>query len=1109
MTTQALLFQQELSKLNAEQRKAVETIDGPVLVIAGPGTGKTQILSARIGHILAEGLDVQAHNILCLTYTDAGTIAMRKRLLKFIGTDAYRVAIHTFHSFCNSVIQDNKQYFGATNFLQPIDELESVELFYELIENIPSDNILKRFTGDVYYEIDPLKRLFEAIKKENLSPETLELAARAYINHLEENPDFQYKRKYKEFNAGDPNPKKIEEETLKLEKFIAGVNLFATFNGMMQQRNRYDYHDMINWVIKAFHEHDDLLARYQEQFQYILVDEFQDTNGSQATILYQLCSFWGEEANIFAVGDDDQSVYSFQGAEISRINAFVDKFKNTLSPILLKHNYRSSQEILDASKGLISHNNARLVHDQNLQAIYQSQGEVLDKSLIASNPAYASISPAVFIHECTNAYHEEAHLISLIEAIQKAQTIHNEPLLTQMALLEQKNAGIQDIQQVAEQLQHLGNVAVIYKQHADVTSLVKALSHRKIPYNLARQENILELPIVNQLLSILEYLKLEDEIERSGEHLLFKILHYQYFHCSKKDISQIAHQGAENKKYSWRYLMSNTQKHLLLGFENSRALTELEQNLSRWQKDLHNMTLQTLFEKILQFSGVIKFVLSHPEEKLWLLEVITSLFDFIKNESVKQPQLSIADLLQKIKKLKDNKISINLNRIVRAEHGLNLVTAHSSKGLEYDHVFVIKCNKEYWESRRTKSGGYKFPPVEYWMDEAQIKSMQEANPEEEERRLFYVAMTRAKKGMHLLYSTMKITDKSPDKASLQESQFLSEIKLASPALQINKVSYQTDEPSSVDEMVQYLSELLTPAPLPNEIALEKEYIAETLSKYKLNVTHLNKYLKCKLSFYYENILKIPSARSASMGFGNAVHYAIEHLFRAMLEEENKTFPDTNTFVGYFKKGMQNYASHFTPSEYKLKIEFAEQLLPDYYNTYVQDWEKAVRVEYRFSNILFDAIPLSGAIDKIEFLNGKECNVVDYKTGDPDRAKLKMKAPTKPGADLQEAKFEEVYGGDYWRQIVFYKILMDQDKTHEWKMVSGEIDLFQKAKKGNFEKLKLTVTPEDELLVKKQIKDTYKGIMAQDFSGCGDKDCQWCTFVREQYTGILIPEEEVD
>jgi DNA helicase-2/ATP-dependent DNA helicase PcrA len=344
---------------------------------------------------------------------------------------------------------------------------------------------------------------------------------------------------------------------------------------------------------------------------------------------------------------------------------------------------------------------------------------------------------------------------------------------------------------------------------------------------------------------------------------------------------------------------------------------------------------------------------------------------------------------------------------------------------------------------------------------------------------------------------MKITDKSPDKASLQESQFLSEIKLTSPDLQINKVSYQTDEPSSVNEMVQYLAELLTPAPLPDEITLEKEYIAETLSKYKLNVTHLNKYLKCKLSFYYENILKIPSARSASMGFGNAVHYALEQLFRTMLADENREFPTIDTFIGYFKKGMQNYASHFTTTEYKLKIDFAEQLLPDYYHTYINAWEKVARVEYRFSNILYDDIPLTGAIDKIEFLNAKECNVVDYKTGDPDRAKKKMFPPTKPEADLSQAKFEEVYGGDYWRQIVFYKILMDLDKTNEWKMLSGEIDCIQKNKSNTFNKFKLNLTIEDELLVKKQIKDTYKGIISQDFKGCGDKDCQWCTFAREQ------------
>jgi DNA helicase-2/ATP-dependent DNA helicase PcrA len=245
-----------------------------------------------------------------------------------------------------------------------------------------------------------------------------------------------------------------------------------------------------------------------------------------------------------------------------------------------------------------------------------------------------------------------------------------------------------------------------------------------------------------------------------------------------------------------------------------------------------------------------------------------------------------------------------------------------------------------------------------------------------------------------------------------------------------------------------------------------------------------------------------------MGFGNAVHYALEQLFRNMSTDPNKVFPSIEVFIGYFKKGMQSYSSHFTPAEYKLKIEFAEQLLPEYYKNYIDEWEKVTRVEYRFSNIVYDDIPLTGAIDKIEFLNGKECNVVDYKTGDPDRAKKKMLPPTKPGADLTEAKYEEVYGGDYWRQIVFYKILMDNDKTHDWKMVSGEIDLLQKAKKGNFEKLKLTVTPEDELLVKKQIKDTYKGIMNQDFTGCGDTECQWCNFVREQYTTPILVEDEI-
>ena len=149
-------FDEEYQKLNTKQRLAVDTIEGPVMVIAGPGTGKTQILAARIGKILLD-TDALPENILCLTYTDAGTIAMRKRLQQFIGANAYKVNIYTFHSFCNDIIQDNLNLFEK-NSLEAISELESIELFKQLIDTFPKGHLLKRYRGDVYYEVTNLRK---------------------------------------------------------------------------------------------------------------------------------------------------------------------------------------------------------------------------------------------------------------------------------------------------------------------------------------------------------------------------------------------------------------------------------------------------------------------------------------------------------------------------------------------------------------------------------------------------------------------------------------------------------------------------------------------------------------------------------------------------------------------------------------------------------------------------------------------------------------------------------------------------------------------------------------------------------------------------------------
>src|SRR5574339_162771 len=157
-------FQKEYEKLNEKQKQAVDTIEGPVMAIAGPGTGKTQILACRIGKILLE-TDTLPQNILCLTFTDAGVVAMRKRLVSLIGSDAYKVNIHTFHSFCNSVIQENIRLFNKKE-LEPLSDLERVQFIKQLIDGFQKDNPLKRYKGEIYYDLGNLASLYSALKRE-------------------------------------------------------------------------------------------------------------------------------------------------------------------------------------------------------------------------------------------------------------------------------------------------------------------------------------------------------------------------------------------------------------------------------------------------------------------------------------------------------------------------------------------------------------------------------------------------------------------------------------------------------------------------------------------------------------------------------------------------------------------------------------------------------------------------------------------------------------------------------------------------------------------------------------------------------------------------------
>ncbi|HNK29590.1 MAG TPA: ATP-dependent helicase, partial [Ferruginibacter sp.] len=488
-------FEEEYQKLNEAQRRAVDTIDGPVMVIAGPGTGKTQILAARIGKILLD-TDALPENILCLTYTDAGTIAMRKRLLQFIGADAYKVHIYTFHAFCNDVIQDNLPLFEKTS-LDPISELESIQLFKTLIDAFPKNHPLKRYRGDVYFEINNLRNLFSAMKKEGWQPHYISQKIDEYMADLPNRDEYIAKRAVKEFKKGDVRTDKIEEEKEKMEKLRAAVHEFDQYQELMRRRNRYDFDDMINWVIRAFEENRNLLSAYQEKFQYVLVDEYQDTSGIQNRLVHLLINYW-DKPNVFVVGDDDQSIYRFQGANVENMLGFATAYTKDLLTVVLTNNYRSTQPILDISKTLIGSNKERLVE----------KIEGLSKDLLASNSHINHLNNHPEVHEYNTVKEEMAGIAGTIEKLLR-----------------------QDIQP--------GRIAVLYKENKYGEELGRYLRLKNIPVYSKRSVNILEQPFVQKLIQLLRYLNAEHDIPYGGDEILFEILHYDFFRIPPIEIAKL------------------------------------------------------------------------------------------------------------------------------------------------------------------------------------------------------------------------------------------------------------------------------------------------------------------------------------------------------------------------------------------------------------------------------------------------------------------------------------------------------------------------------------------------------------------------------------------
>ncbi len=1029
-------YQDEYQKLNVKQRQAVDTIEGPVMVIAGPGTGKTQILAARIGKILLE-TDALPQNILCLTYTDAGAIAMRKRLLQFIGPDSYKVNIYTFHSFCNEVIQQNLSLFEKSA-LNPVSDLERIQLYKTLIDHLPKNNLLKRYRGDVYYEIKNLQNLFSAMKKEGWTPDYIVKCIDEYLEKIKDDENFKYKRassksgvKIGDYKSG------YFEEIDRMKKLCAAVNEFNNFQELMKQHDLYDFDDMINWVINVFKENKNVLADYQEKFQYILVDEYQDTSGTQNEIVKLLISFW-DDPNVFVVGDDDQSIFRFQGANIENMENFANSY-TTLLKIVLCDNYRSTKPILDISKSLIDKNEERLIH----------KFSGLSKELICSKEDLKKFTELPFIIEYNTIKDEMADITNKVWTLVEKGT---EP----------------------------GKIAVIYKENNYGEQLMKYFRLKNIPVYSKRSINILEDPFAKKIIQILKYLAAEHDIPFGGEEILFEILHFDFYKIPPIEIAKLTVEvNAKNysvHKTSLRKLLydkANAVSRDLFDTGILPSLKSFSRMMEQLIKDVSNVTLQQLFEKIISDAGVLSYVMQ-SDEKLRLLQILTALFDFIKEETSRNPMLELKGFIDIIDLMKKEKLPLPLMQFSGNSSGVNLLTAHGSKGLEFEYVFITGMNAHLWEKKKDPNKGYKFPDTLF-------SSVPSGNKDEELRRLFYVALTRAEKNLDISFIKIK-----PDGKDAEHSMFVAELVEANN-LEIKNILLPPEELMDF-EILNFIPQA------PEILKSEADFVSSILDKFVMNVTSLNNYLDCPLGFYYKNLIKIPSGKSENLEFGSAIHFAMQKIFEEMQKNEKQQFPPKDRLVDHFHWYMKRHRENFTKEAYDRRMEYGEKVLAEYYDECMDTSNKIVAVERNIKNVV-NGIPIKGKIDKMEF-NGKEVNVVDYKTGDVNSIYTKKK--------LLAPNDENHHGGDYWRQAVFYKILIDNMDGKDWKVVSSEFDFVEPDKTRGYQKRKIFIEPADIETVKQQLTEVWNKIQARDFyTGCGKEDCTWCNFVKENKLAIAL------
>ncbi len=908
---------------NVKQYECIKTLEGPVMVLAGPGTGKTYTIIQRIKYMLQNGITPES--ILCLTYSEAAANEMKARLVKEIGISASSVSVNTYHAFCSNLIKQYPEEFELLDGVSLVDEITKRSIMAEVLDEFEPE-IYRTKWGDYYYFIPELLKSVDEIKSNQVTKDE-------YFNMLNTHPLWQGRMDelQAEYIEREQKGKLVktflnsfDSHKRKMGKAKETWTIFELYDKKLKQNNFIDFNDMINLVLNVLEYNQEFLTKISAQYKYFLVDEYQDTNYSQNNIVF-LLSQGSNSNNIFVVGDDDQIIYEFQGAKTDTLEKFLLKYPDT-KVICLNENNRSSQNILDFSYDIISQDKSRLEFNPKFA------GYNISKKLTAKNPDIIPLNRKIEVHGFSDIKQENNYIVKEIENIINSDKL---PL---------NDSNEKD----------LSKISILTRENSELETFASLLEAKNIQFQIKENKSIFD---IKSSLLVYFYLKALENTELHADKL-FGLLLSKPFEFENADYNYLLTQNRLNHKDLIYNIRKSLNSHK---WENPKKVHEFIRTFDSLFDLKASLNFYELIIEMLNKTGLLAYFIDNNVNRSDNIYAIKKITDEARAYLNLNKEASLSDFLNHIDSAFESSIPILIDKDDFVQNAVQLTTLHGSKGREFDFVFIPNLIAKKWEGKKV-SNKTSLP-----IDKDNKSVDEDSARYSEQLRLLFVGVTRAKYSLFLSYSN------SIDAKPQELTSYLVE------AVKNTDIVETFNHELSKDEYLNEIAQSLKKEYFNYSKAFKDELTAR-VKNFVLSPSSLNAYLNCPRNFLYSNILKIPVIDSISenANYGSAFHKALDNAVK--YAKENNHYPTEQEFISSLNKYLdkQEFTSSIKRQEYKARIEKSGDI---YYKHLVEIIPSRIyATEYYLEYVPFDKYFIKGFIDRIEKNSDATFEVYDYKTG---------------------------------------------------------------------------------------------------------------------------------